>query len=82
MELSFIRPIGSLWWGIRVLEGIRERERVLGYSEFRVLAQLGFDLTGFGLAWLGWAVTKLKEKKTMAFPGLTQPWLWLGLAGL
>ena len=54
MELSFIRPIGSLWWGIRVLvERVLEGIRVLGYSEFRVLAQLGFDLTGFGLAWLG-----------------------------
>ena len=59
MELGWIGPIESLWWsGGGVLEGIRERERVLeairGYSDYRVLAQLGFGLATawLALAWL------------------------------
>ena len=31
---------------------VLEEER-RGYSDYRVLAQLGFGLAGFGLAWLG-----------------------------
>jgi len=35
-----------------VVEGIRVLEERRGYSDYRVLAQLGFGLAGFGLAWL------------------------------
>ena len=40
-----------------VVDGVLER--VLGYSDYRVLAQLGFGLARalLALAWLGWAVT-------------------------
>ena len=50
-ELGWIGPIESLWW----LEGIRRGIR--GYSDYRVLAQLGFGLARawLALAWLGLA---------------------------
>ena len=55
-----------------VLEGIRRGirwvlERI--YSDYRVLAQLGFDLASawLALAWLGWAVTIYKFREIAVF---------------
>ena len=45
------------------------REKLLGYSDYSVLAQLGFGLARAWLArlWLGWAVTIIFISSTITF---------------
>ena len=60
MELEFsVSPVFRVCVRLRDLERLRGLLVVLGYSDYRVLAQLGFDLARawLALAWLGWAVT-------------------------